>query len=170
MAIVSTVPAAIETLAVYMRSVASQFQALNVGVYPYGEPVASVSNNLIALGNFETGVLSTPVKSAWAAIPGVAKLRSEEYELEGIIRTASGAGGAGAAQARMQEAFELSGALEEQIVTDLGANAYQTAALSPSGSWGDFTVTPVFSGPAQQSGWIVVLAFSLQVINVQLQG
>lgn len=168
--ITSTVPAAVNTLGLYMQNVAAANPALNPAVYMVGLPVGSVRNNFLMVGSMTTGELISPESYKWNAVPGTAKLRGESYALLGTIRVWSGASGKDAALARLGDAFTLLNGLQQQIVNDLGANAYTTAALSPSGSWGDLDVSMDGNGPLDGKGWGVALGFELHVLNVQLQG
>lgn len=164
--ITSTIPGAIAAVSGYMSAIADANPAWVLGTYPEGLPTASVSNNLIALGDWETGSTVTPVSYKWAAIPGAAKLRYEAYALSGTVRTAGGAGGQIGAGERISDAFAIFNAFHEQVVSDPGGGGN----LSPSGSWGDLDMTMHYSGPSGQSGWMVVLGFELHVINAQLTG
>lgn len=168
MAVVSTVPGAISALAGYMQAVAAANPSLSIGVYPYGLPVASVTNNLIGLGDAESGsgAVATTISSDWAAIPAGAALIKEEYALIGVIRSTSGAGGQTGAQERTADAFTMWNGLLSQIVADPGGGGN----LSPSGSWGAVEMTNHFSGPVGSSGWEVTLGFQVHVINAQLIG
>ncbi len=164
--IVSTVPGAAAILAGYMRTVAAANPDLNAGVYVAGIPTATVRNNFLMVGSYETGVIIAPETYTWNAVPGAAMLRGEAYALQGCIRAWSGAAGQEAALARLGEAFTLLNGLHQQITADVGGSG----SLSPSGSWGDLDVTMDVNGPIGQSGWGCVLGFELHVINAQLQG
>lgn len=164
--ITSTVPGAISALSGYMNAIAAANPGLVLGTYPEGMPTASVKNNFIALGHWETGNFVTHMSYKWAAIPGGAKLRFEEYALVGTIRTSGGAGGQIGAGERIADAYTIINALGEQVVSDPGGGGN----LSPSGSWGDLDIEPHFSGHTRQSGWMCVFGFELHVVNAQLIG
>lgn len=166
MPITSTIPGAASALAGYMRTVAAANPALNPGVYVAGIPTASIRNNWMMVGNWPEGIIVAPDTYRWAAIPGQALLRSEEYALQGCISAWSGAADSNAALARIGDAFNLLNGLHEQIASDLGGSG----TLSPSGSWGDLDVTMEHNGPLGGKGWGVILGFELHVINAQLQG
>lgn len=166
MSIASTVPGAAATLAGYMQTVAAANPVLNPGVYIAGLPTASVANNYMMVGSWDGGIVVAPDTYKWAAIPGAAMLRSEEYALNGAIRVWAGDGGPTAALDRITDAFTLLNGIHEQIAQDLGGSGN----LSPSGSWGDLDVTMEANGPIGGKGWGIVLGFELHVINVQLQG
>jgi hypothetical protein len=58
----------------------------------------------------------------------------------------------------------------DQIASDpagLGGATDGSTPLSPSGSWGDLTVSMYANSPREQAGWGVVLTFELAVINAQ---
>lgn len=164
--ITSTIPGAAQTLAGYMKTVATANPSLNPGVYVAGIPTASIRANWMMVGNYPDGIIVAPDTYTWAAIPGAAKLRSESYALQGCIATWAGAADSNAALARISDAFTLLNGIHEQITSDLGGSG----SLSPSGSWGDLDVVMEHNGPLGGKGWGVILGFELHVINVQLQG
>lgn len=167
MSIRSTIPAAAARLATYMQTVADANPTLDPKVYVSGWPTASVANNFLMVGAADdTAAVVNPTTYSWAAIPGTAMLRTESYSLMGTIRTSGGTGGTQAALARLGDAYTLLNGLMEQIVGDVGGSG----DLTPSGSWGDLTVSMIHNGPVQNSGWSVVLGIELQVINAQIQG
>lgn len=162
----STVPGAVAQLGTYMQTVANANTALNPGVYAGGIPINSVRNNFLMVGSWPDGIIIAPDTYRWVAVPGMVKMRSEEYAIQGCIRAYGGASGTGAALSRLSEAFTLLNGLHDQIASDLGGSGN----LSPSGSWGDLVVTMEESGPIGGKGWGVVLGFELHVLNVQLNG
>lgn len=166
MAIRSTIPGAISAVAGYMATIQAANPALNLGIYPYGLPVESNTNNAIALGDWESGAVVAETSTDWAAIPANARLRTEEYALQGTIMCSAGDGGEGSAQQRVLDAYTIWDAFLEQIILDPSGGGN----LSPSGSWGKCVVVHHFSGPASPAGWTVTIGFQLHVINVQLQG
>ncbi len=160
--LVSTIPGAVQTLTGYMTAVASQYPDLNIGVYT-GQPISAVANNFMMVGHYEDGSLITEAKYAWAGMPVTSKVRYEEYALQGTIRAWTGSNDP---SGTIANAFLLSDALQEQIVSDPGGSG----TISPSGSWGEYTTTMEACGPLDGRGWGVVLAFTLEVLNVRLIG
>lgn len=169
--VASTVPAAVTVLKGYLDAVATQNASTLNPQTSIGIPTASNRPNMLMVGDYETGVLVNPTTYRWAAVPGRTRMRSEEYSILGAIECAGGAGGSSAAAARLADAYQLLGDLMDQITADpagLGGATDGSTPLSPSGSWGDLTVSMIGNGPKSQSGWGVVLAFELAVINAQL--
>lgn len=161
MSTVSTVPAAIETLAGYFQAVAAANPALEVGVYT-GLPVETVNDNYIMIGSWDGGqdwILN--YHSTWEALPSASQWIGEEYEIQCALRTYNGAPDLAG---RLTDAFTLFNGVRQEIVNDPGGSAN----LSPSGSWGAVTVTMPACGPINKAGWGVVLSFNIGVINVRL--
>lgn len=175
MSTVSTIPAAMQVLAAYMRQVAANNPSLAPGVY-VGLPVAQARPNYMMVGDLE-GKLFSPETYHWAAVPGAARLRLESYALLGTIRAYSGSSDIAG---RTADVMAMLNGLQELVVSDPGGyaagltvTAPATAGgsnLSPSGSWGDLKVTDQASGQLNGQGWGVVLTFELDVINAQLSG
>lgn len=175
MSIVSTVPAAACVLAAYMQQVSANNAGLQAGAY-LGVPAQALRPNYMMVGD-ATGRWFNPETYSWAAMPGQARLRLEKYALVGTIRAYSGAADI---TGRHTDMFTMLNGLQELLVADPGGLAegmnVQTPAvagavnLSPSGSWGDLTVTETSSGQLNGQGWGVVITFELSVINAQLQG
>lgn len=139
----STIPAAVQTLAGYMQTVAQANPSLDCGVY-VGEPIEEVTNNLLMVGHWETGALITEASYTWAGMPVYARTRYEEYELQGTIRTWSGNVDV---DSRLAEAFTLSSALQEQIVSDPSGSGNLAG-----GAWGEFKLTMEHCGPLEGRG------------------
>lgn len=164
MSVTSTIPGAVAVLAGYLQTVADAQPQLGVGVYTGGLPVEHVADNLLMVGSItEEGEIIVPGTYRWAAIPGAAKLRTEEYALRGSIRCWAGDSDP---LSRLTDAFSLLNGVHQQILDDVGGSG----ALSPSGSWGELQVSNPLNGPIGRRGWGVVLEFDLHVINAQLQG
>jgi hypothetical protein len=170
MSITSTIPGAAQTLLGYMQAVAGANPDLDVQVYT-GWPVTSAwSPNFMMLGDYKEGLVVSPDSYRWAAVPGAAKLRFEEYALMGCIRAWSGSPDGTAPFDRLGEAYTLLNGLHDQIVSDIGGDSYVVDSLTSSGSWGDLGVTMDAFGQIDGKGWGVVLGFELHVINAQLIG
>lgn len=161
----STIPGAVTTLQGYMTTIAATTTVSNVGVYVgYSTPLTGMSPNFMMVGDFEEGLLYTPVDMNWAALGAAAKYRSEEYSLHGCIRCWAGGNDI---NSRIADAFTLLNALEEQIISDPGGSG----TLSGSGSWGKLTHTMVAAGALENvAGFGVIINFDLEVINVRLTG
>lgn len=167
MAIVSTVPGAIQTFQAYMQTVANNNPSLNIGVY-LGEPIDNVRDNFMAVGSFQEWTPIMADSYEWAAIPGQSLLRSEKYTLQGVIRALAGDVDP---MARLSDAFTMLNALHEQIITDIkGISVLGPGTLSGPGSWGGLQVHMEAFGPLEGSGYGVVLGLELDVINVQISG
>lgn len=146
-----------------MTAVATANPSLNIGVY-IGEPITSVRNNFMAIGDYQNWALVAPDTYQWAAIPGQAKLRTESYSLQATIR--SYAGNADDPMGRLNDAFTMLNGLHQQILNDIqgGGN------LSPSGAWGELHVSMEAFGPLAGAGLGCVLGLELAVVSAQLTG
>lgn len=163
--VTSTVPGAITALLGYMNTVASNNPALNIGVY-LGEPISNVNDNFMAVGSFVDWSPVAPETYKWAAIPGSAKLRSEEYSLQGVVRSLSGNSTDQDKLDRLNDVFTILNALHEEILNDY----FASGALSGPGAWGELRVTMEAFGPLGGVGFGAVLGFELEVVNAQLAG
>ena len=162
--ITSTVPGAIQTLQSYMQTVADANPSLNIGVF-VGEPVAAeVTDNFLIIGAFDTWVPIDMDTYEWAAIPGQSGLVTENYSLQGCLRTMDGD-----LMTAFNNSFLLLNGLHTQIRTDLRATAVtSTGALSTSGSWNKLEAHIEAFGPIDNVNNGVVIGFSLSVCNVQI--
>ena len=161
----STIPGAVSTLQGYMNTVAAATTVSDVGVYVgYSVRREGMAHNYLMVGNYDGGIPVLAVESNWNAIPGQSLLRSESYALEGHVRTWAGGQDY---QSRLNDAFALLNALQDQIFADLGGSG----TLTPPGSWGGFNWRVEEFGPlGDPKGWGVVIGFELHVINAQLSG
>lgn len=167
--ITSTVPGAIATLQSYMNTVATNNPSLEIGVF-LGQPLAAaVTDNYLIVGSFGEWIPIDMDSYKWAAIPGQAFRRTEEYKLQGCLRALDGGN---SILNNLNNAFTMLNGLHEQIVTDLRATAVNSqGALTTSGSWGEFSAhIEVFGplGPANTPG--VVMGFELEVLNAEIVG
>lgn len=148
-----------------MQTVAAANPTLNVGVFVgYSTPLSGMPANFMMVGDYEEGLLWTPVEQDWASLPAAAKRRTEPYALQGCIRAYAGGYDW---SSRLTEAFTMLNALQELIVSDPQAGG----ALTPSGGWGRLEYRNVVNGPLIDSGGFgVVIGFELHVITAQLTG
>jgi hypothetical protein len=163
MAITSTVPGAVATLAGYMTAAAAANPLLDAETY-VGLPIGEVADNYLMVGEPDSGAVIVPGSYSWASMPVGAKRRNEVYALQATIRTWAGDIDPAA---RLNDAFALLNSLHEQIVSDPGGSGN----LSPSGAWGALHVAMPANGPLDgMGGWGTVLDLQLHVLNVQLLG
>lgn len=162
MGIHSTVEDSPFVLYSYLEQVAAENADLNCSVY-FGLPAGqSPSLNYLMVGDWETGSLGlNGYRQSWAALPASAGLRYEPYSLDLTIRTWAGTNDP---KGRWSDATRLFSGLVSAIVADPGGSD----RLTPSGSWGDITMTVPYSGPMEGKGWGVYLAVTVSVLNAQL--
>jgi hypothetical protein len=156
----STVPGAITTLQTHLQNVAAANPSLEAAVY-LGLPTQTVTSNYLMIGSYPNGEIVDGYESGFAAIPGASKLKSEEYNLLGHIRT--WAGNVQPAD-RIADAFTLLDGLLEELTNDIGGSGQ----LTPSGSWQVAAVDNPLATPMSPNGWGFVLAFTVHVWNVQI--
>lgn len=163
MSFISTIPGAVAVLEGYMSTVASASSVSDVNVY-VGYSAPTPSYNYMMVGDYEEGLLMTRIASTWATFPAAAKRRTEEYSLVGHIRTWAGGYDW---QSRLNDAFALLDALQDQILGD----PQGSGALTTAGAWGSFDSTMKANGPlGDPTGWGVVIEFELSVLNARVTG
>lgn len=160
LSLTSTVPGAVSTLRDHFQAVASA-SALDPGVY-LGTPTAEVANNYLMIGEYASQQIVHGYSSSFAAIPGAAALKSEDYRLACTIRAWSGDVDE---LGRIDDAYGLFDAVVSALTADLGGSGQ----LTPSGSWQVTNAAEDDNGPlAFGAGWGYVLGFDVHVFNVQL--
>lgn len=174
--LVSTVPGALNQLYTYMQTVVDSigsFPSGDIGVY-LGVPIEVVEPNFIGVGNDETGELFTNYEQNWVGMPATKPRKGETYSIPCTIRSwsrSSPVQGSTAKVDRMNEAFLLVNGLMQEIMADPNGNSNGTSNLTASGSWQIKSLTNPASGPlGDRGGWGVVLALTVAVINVRING
>lgn len=158
----TTVGTAISTLEGYFNTIAAVTSVADVSVY-LGFPTGSVTDNYLMIGAWDSGEdVVLEYDSEWLGLPGVSGMvYGETYKINCNLRTYSRDT---APLDRINDAFTLYGAVRAQIQADPGGSGN----LSPSGSWGRVRATMPTNGLINGSGWGVILAFEVEVINVRL--
>jgi hypothetical protein len=168
----STVPGALIQLYNYCQTIASKntnFESGAVAAY-YGIPLDTVENNYIMVGDDETGSMLVGYKQSWVGFPASFNRKGEDYDIPVSIRTWAGGSGDPDKQARMTEAWILVNALINSVMSDPNGKANGLPNLTASGSWQVAAVGNPVAGPLAGKGWGVVIAVTVEVRNVRIQG
>jgi uncharacterized protein YciI len=165
----TTIPAAIATVYSYLETACGAYPTLNAQA-TIGWPIGTVPNNWAMVGSFaqEGGGIVVSNTSQWAVIPASALRRTEEYAIAGSIVCWDGNVDP---ISRINDAMSLLDAFYKALFDDYKNPG--NGALTPTGSWGEFTWTMPTSGPfsdadGNASGWGVVVEFELHPVNIQI--
>lgn len=164
--IVSTVPGALKTLRGYLQTVADANTGLNAAVY-FGPPTGggNPTPNYLMVGNYENGELISGYEQDFRTLSIASATKNEDYIIPCAIRTWSGDNGATSQFDRINDAF----ALLDGVMQLFQTHPTGTGALSSSGTWQVSEITMPESGPSNNGGWGVMLAFEVHVFNVTIQ-
>jgi hypothetical protein len=156
------VPGAVQTIQTYFTNVASALPQYDIGTYLFF-PTADVNQNYLILGHWENGEeVVVNYDSTWESLPAANQYIGETYRIQMSLRVWSGEVDP---LGRLTDAFTILDSLRAQFVNDPGGSGQ----LSPSGSWGKWSVSMPTSGPlGQLGGWGIVLAIESEVINVRI--
>ncbi len=160
MSLTSTVPGALSALETDLQAVATANPSLDVGVY-LGVPIANVTNNYLAISEWETGELIVNYRQEWAGLPANPPRRSEEYGIPVTIRAWAGDSDP---QSRIADLFTL----VDGVLGAVQADPQASGALTSSGSWQATELTIPESGPLGGKGFGVVAQLIIEITNVRL--
>lgn len=159
----STVGPAVATLTTHLQNVANANPSLNVGVFVGAVLATESNNNWLTIGDPETGVFLNNYDSQYASLPATAYRKTEDYEIEGTVRTWNGGSDP---VTRINEAMTLLNGIRSELATDIGGSGVLTA----SGSWSLEKVDNTAAGPLGGAGWGCVFRYTVHVINVRIVG
>lgn len=156
----STVPGAMSTLLSHLTAVVTANPTLGASAY-LGLPVANVTDNYLAIGQWPTGALLHSYKQDFMGMPAKSGRKDEDYVLPCHLRAWAGDS---TPTARLADAFTML----DGVLTRLQADPQGTTALSSSGTWQVDVVEIPESGPFTNKGWGVLVTFTVHVFNVRI--